>query len=123
MDIWIVVIKFYRVCFWDNYGSIWNNLSLKNIVWVFKKKIISDIYHVKIRNIDHLTFQLQNELAAREAEEEAERKRDEEREREKAAAAQKAAAGNKKGGKKGKSRSPSPKKKKDDAASTPTPCK
>ncbi|XP_052685294.1 sperm flagellar protein 2-like isoform X3 [Crassostrea angulata] len=64
---------------------------------------------------------LQNELAAREAEEEAERKRDEEREREKAAAAQKAAAGNKKGGKKGKSRSPSPKKKKDDAASTPTP--
>lgn len=32
---------------------------------------------------------LQNELAAREAEEEAERKRDEEREREKAAAAQK----------------------------------
>lgn len=64
---------------------------------------------------------LQNELAAREAEEEAERKRDEEREREKAAAAQKAATGNKKGGKKGKSRSPSPKKKKDDAASTPTP--
>nr|XP_022317151.1 sperm flagellar protein 2-like isoform X9 [Crassostrea virginica] len=64
---------------------------------------------------------LQNEFAAREAEEEAERKREEEREREKAAAAQKAAAGNKKGAKKGKSRSPSPKKKKDDAASTPTP--